>query len=283
MNGLKYIRTRCNFSLSELAERLDVSRQIISKWESEEKAIPPQRKKQLSDFFGISEEYFGNINEEQKKYLLEKAMFRYIEDGKETYKYKGQSGLTEPPRVIFLPDSELSLDEKFSLAQENKKKLLNRISDIMLYDKSMTGIQNFLVAINRGAAVYSKLSDIMDFQKKQKILHKMPYFYVVLDVLNAMAIGLEVDNTAYFSQIEDDEERQELEELSEMIKSIYEKRKKCINQDDAKKDLARRKKANEELHKLPEKEAIAQIESRQRELVEKIESKPPYRPVTKLW
>lgn len=37
MNGLKYIRTQCNFSLSELAERLDVSRQIISAWENGKK------------------------------------------------------------------------------------------------------------------------------------------------------------------------------------------------------------------------------------------------------
>ena len=34
MNGLRYIRKQCNFSLSQLAERLEVSRQIISAWEN---------------------------------------------------------------------------------------------------------------------------------------------------------------------------------------------------------------------------------------------------------
>ena len=37
MNGLRYIRKQCNFSLSQLAERLEVSRQIISAWENGKK------------------------------------------------------------------------------------------------------------------------------------------------------------------------------------------------------------------------------------------------------
>ena len=53
MNGLRYIRKQCNFSLSQLAERLEVSRQIISAWENGKKEIPEMRKKQLADFFGI--------------------------------------------------------------------------------------------------------------------------------------------------------------------------------------------------------------------------------------
>ena len=48
MNGLRYIRKQCNFSLSQLAERLEVSRQIISAWENGKKEIPEMRKKQLA-------------------------------------------------------------------------------------------------------------------------------------------------------------------------------------------------------------------------------------------
>lgn len=75
MNGLKYIRIRCNLSLSELAEMIGVTRQALSSWKNERKEIPPRRKKELSDFFGIDEAYFGEILQEEKKRLIEKAIW----------------------------------------------------------------------------------------------------------------------------------------------------------------------------------------------------------------
>lgn len=38
MNGLKYIQTRCNISLNELAETIGVTRQSLSSWECNKKA-----------------------------------------------------------------------------------------------------------------------------------------------------------------------------------------------------------------------------------------------------
>ena len=64
MNGLKYIRTQCNFSLSELADRLNVSRQIISAWENGKKEIPETRKIQMAEFFGIDKSFFDDITED---------------------------------------------------------------------------------------------------------------------------------------------------------------------------------------------------------------------------
>ncbi len=37
MNGLKFIRTQCNLSLNNVAQALNVSRQIISAWENGKK------------------------------------------------------------------------------------------------------------------------------------------------------------------------------------------------------------------------------------------------------
>ena len=39
INGLKYLRTRCNYSQHELAEILDVTDAMISKWENDNKVI----------------------------------------------------------------------------------------------------------------------------------------------------------------------------------------------------------------------------------------------------
>ena len=59
MNGLKFIRTRCNMSLNELADILDVSRQQVSAWENGVKTISQKRLRQLSEYFGVDEKFFS--------------------------------------------------------------------------------------------------------------------------------------------------------------------------------------------------------------------------------
>ena len=54
MNGLKFIRTQCNLSLNNVAQTLNVSRQIVSAWENGKKDIPKERKEQLANYFGIN-------------------------------------------------------------------------------------------------------------------------------------------------------------------------------------------------------------------------------------
>lgn len=39
MNGLKFIRTQCNLSLNNVAQTLNVSRQIVSAWENGKKNV----------------------------------------------------------------------------------------------------------------------------------------------------------------------------------------------------------------------------------------------------
>ena len=73
MNGLNFIRTRCNISLSELADILDVSRQQISAWENGVKPICQKRLSQLSKYFGKTDkiiEEVGAINRGCKVYDL---------------------------------------------------------------------------------------------------------------------------------------------------------------------------------------------------------------------
>lgn len=51
MNGLKFIRTQCNLSLNHVARALNVSRQIVSVWESGKKVIPDERKTVIKLFW----------------------------------------------------------------------------------------------------------------------------------------------------------------------------------------------------------------------------------------
>ncbi len=124
MNGLRYIRTRCNLSLSELADIIGVTRQALSAWENRKKEISEQRCEQLATFLGIDKKYFGEISEDEQKYLLEKAMFRYDDNGKETYRYKPQENLTNLVGVpiCFIGDLGVSLDEQYVYAQRKNRK-----------------------------------------------------------------------------------------------------------------------------------------------------------------
>ena len=77
MNGLRWLRIRCNLSTSELADQLGVTRQAVCSWESGKKAIPEKRKNQMAVFFGIDRAYFDEIDEEKRNELIQKAMYFY--------------------------------------------------------------------------------------------------------------------------------------------------------------------------------------------------------------
>lgn len=72
MNGLKYIRTKCNYSQRALAEVMGVSRQAINMWENSKKLPSKERKEDLCNIFGIdNSDYFGEITDEQHQKLKE--------------------------------------------------------------------------------------------------------------------------------------------------------------------------------------------------------------------
>ncbi|MCR4672258.1 MAG: helix-turn-helix transcriptional regulator [Lachnospiraceae bacterium] len=74
MIGLTYIRRKSNLSLAELSAVLGVSRQAISSWENGRKQIPPKRKAEMAEFFGIDEKFFGEITDVEQKELEALAM-----------------------------------------------------------------------------------------------------------------------------------------------------------------------------------------------------------------
>lgn len=77
MNGLKYIRTKCNYSQRALAEVMGVSRQAINMWENSKKLPSKERKEDLCNIFGIdNSDYFGEITDEQHQKLKELPIYR---------------------------------------------------------------------------------------------------------------------------------------------------------------------------------------------------------------
>ena len=75
MNGLKYIRTRCNISLSELAEIIGVTRQALNSWENGKKDIPEQRREQLASFLVSKKNILGRYRKKKRNIFLKKRCF----------------------------------------------------------------------------------------------------------------------------------------------------------------------------------------------------------------
>lgn len=189
MNGLKYIRNRCNLSLNELAEAIGVTRQALSSWETEKKPIPDQRKKQLSIYFGIDEDYFGEISEEKKKDLLEKAMFRYVDNGKESYRYKPHNKDSLQGECICFPgDSTCTLDEKFVAAQKRKQTTLEKADEIIRYYDKGGDITSQITNYNRGCNIYDSINILMDGMQQQSIINRMMYYQEIYSVIEALLL-----------------------------------------------------------------------------------------------
>ena len=90
MNGLSFIRRRCNLSQGQLAEKLGVA---INLWENCREPLPEARKEQLGRFFGLEPELFDEINQEQKDALLHRPCFMYRDDDGHNYFLFGENPL----------------------------------------------------------------------------------------------------------------------------------------------------------------------------------------------
>lgn len=230
MNGLKYIRTRCNLSLNELAEMIGVTRQALSAWENGRKDIPQMRKKQLEDFLGIDACYFGEITEKEREYLQQKALFRYDENGKEYYRYKmpevgnGPAGVA----VHFMKDSDESLDEEYAKAQRRKQAALDHIDDIIKWTKHAGTMEGQTMCINRGCRVYEMINQLMEAVRGNAYRGhmRMPFFYEMVNVWKAMLLAFDLiekeelsylDKTEYYCG----EDGAWIEELAEYIKAHW--------------------------------------------------------------
>lgn len=268
MNGLQYIRIRCNLSLSELAEQMGVTRQAVSSWENGKKDIPKQRKKELATFFGIDEKYIGQISEKDKEVLLDKAMFRLDIDGKEKYTYKPDPSKPDAP-ICFLGEMRETLDESFNKAKQRKKELIDEIDSLIDGGKA-----SCLVAhtgkINRGCNTFEIMTTLLKQVPLQDRFMHVPFRLEMQNVFDAMLIAYAgKDKTELREYLKQDgvDEYQDYEfimQLTDMISDHWNKKKEVYNEmygPEARKSARERiKKVREENEKLSKDEQIARAE-----------------------
>ena len=184
MNGLKFIRKQCNFSLSSLAEYLGVSRQIISMWENGKKEIPYKRKQQLSQFFGVGEGLFGEITEEEKQVLLDKAMFIYKSGTENAYRYIPEDE-NERQMVHFMKERQFTIDEELAISVQDNKELIERIRKNMSCAANGS-IMDELAASYRTRYVFSNFTDAYEYCFSKNPIEKMPCWQVMALVSEAV-------------------------------------------------------------------------------------------------
>lgn len=171
MNGLKYIRMRCNLSLADLAKHIGVSRQIISAWENGSRGISEKNRKKLSNFFGIDATYFGTISEENQEEILNKAMYLQKDNGKVYYRYaSSRVGETQ----VFLPELDKGLDEIYSEALNKKKQVVENIERIIQGECS-DNLYIHASSIERNCSYYEDISWILSNIANQKVGTRLPY------------------------------------------------------------------------------------------------------------
>lgn len=237
MNGLKFIRTRCNISLSELADVLGISRQQVSAWENGIKPISEKRLSQLSEYFGIDEKFFLEISEDDRAFLLSKGLYLRQDCNKEAYCFIKQGEVEEDAkyRPFSYPDFEESLDEQMIKAKKRKQESLQKIEEAIGYFGIPTKIIDEVCSINRGCTVYDAVTEYLRKMPNETIAMRMIYFDMLKNVLNSLLIanGLmtKEELEEEFEPVKGNKLYDDIDwvcELAQLFKGKYEEKRKLV-------------------------------------------------------
>lgn len=129
INGLKYLRTRCNYSQHELAEILDVTDAMISKWENDNKVISEERQEELAYLLGVPTSFLGQISEKQIEFINNLPMIRQDRKGKEHYRIDMSDDIRDGIWRHYFGKTERSLSDDYNQAKKLKKDTLEEIAE----------------------------------------------------------------------------------------------------------------------------------------------------------
>lgn len=182
MKGLTHIRIRCNISQSFLAQKLGVTRQAVNLWENGDAPPPPKRLRQLSEFFGIDERFFGELTEDMRRAIDATDAYQHEEDGHTYYCYTVHADRCTNPDVPFLlapPEGIpyvdrmgqyvmnkggaplVSIDERYQTARQELRELLSRIDELTETALHPMSAGDRLWGTNRVLLTFSPLADAL--------------------------------------------------------------------------------------------------------------------------
>lgn len=136
MKGLTYIREIFNMSMNDLAEKLGVTKQSISKWESGKVQVSEERLQQLEEFFKVPSNLFNKEEfTEEEILVIEEARFLKMLHSHTNKKFTSDfadryiSAISKPQELIYLLDCIEGIFTK--LEDDEFVELVGLLSDVI--------------------------------------------------------------------------------------------------------------------------------------------------------
>ena len=130
---LRELRTNNRYSQEQLAEKLMVSRQAISKWETGESLPDIDKAMQVSDFFGVTMDYLlkdkEKIQEIQPDDNMDRAIIKFMASARQMNQISEElvtiamDGKIDDDELIRLQEINLTLDSITRIIRDIKEKM----------------------------------------------------------------------------------------------------------------------------------------------------------------
>ena len=193
MNGIKCIRERCNLSMSELADRIGVTRQTISLWEKGVRNPSPARQTALSKFFGLPGHFFGEIHEKDLEVVDSMKIYRHKTETSEFYTFS-PFGDEEPEPYLTLQHLNGWNDARYAETVHRFNKLIDRIEQSAHLDNDEALLADRINKMAIACTNLEKCMEVLSLIEKTKaergIYLKVPMRFEIWSVLDAMMLGL---------------------------------------------------------------------------------------------
>lgn len=189
MNGIKYIREKSNFSKNSLAERIGVTRQTVTLWESGVRKPDAHHLQFLCEFFGIPEKWFGELSETELEILNKMLMYRHRDGEKEYYSFIPVSNEIG----IECGEMDSMLDDKYACTVKKEKSLMLRVEEYLRYPCNDQSYLFDKIATSERAmaeiSIYLSLMDTIHGIGAEGRFLKVPFRYEIKTVLFAMMVA----------------------------------------------------------------------------------------------
>ena len=229
MIGLRYIRTKCDLSLSDLAKKLHVSRQMVSAWENERKDIPENRLQELSEIFGIEKKYLGVITDEMKDEIESRPVYLVYESPEPEYRFDDANGGQE---ALWPVSIYQSLTEKYIETKKKRQDLLDTISRDLTFEEYHKYIYDEISMIENMSFFYECTHKIISLYQDKYRNYRVVYRCEAMAMFDAMMIALGIEDKDRLANIEADDSFWVKEDvafarnLAEQIKDHWEEKMK---------------------------------------------------------
>ena len=192
MNGLKFIRTRCNYSQKALAEAMGVSRQAVNMWETGKKSLPDERRDELCRIFGLDDaELLGEITNEDMDKIYSMPLFRSHLGQSERFAFKSvrddSRKFTRGNRVAIYQE-DASLDEMCAGKRNELKEIFSGIEQLSALDEVKNSLNNY-IALNRMIRIFGGMLDLCEEAHKKYPEMVMIYFRMIFAVIDSLSIS----------------------------------------------------------------------------------------------